>query len=50
MINSITEFIDMLSSQVNRGIYVWGGNGENLTAMNDPIAWIERREEEPENE
>lgn len=46
----INEFISILQSQVDRGIYVWGGNGEDLTAMRDPIAWIERREEDPENE
>lgn len=49
MSNSITEFIDLLSSQVDRGIYVWGGNGEVLTGMQDPAAWIERRETSAEN-
>ena len=43
-------FLDLLCDQVGKGIYVWGGNGEDLTAMSDPIAWIERREEDPENE
>ena len=50
MINTLIQFIEAMRSQVNKGIYVWGGNGEDLTAMNDPIAWIERREEDPENE
>lgn len=45
----VTEFINLLSSQVDRGIYVWGGNGEDLTAMNNPIAWIDRRETSTEN-
>lgn len=46
----LKEFLDLLYGQVDRGIYVWGGNGEDLTAMRDPIAWIERREEDPANE
>ena len=50
MISTLIQFIEAIRSQVNKGIYVWGGNGEDLTAMNDPIAWIERREEDPENE
>lgn len=48
--SELDQFIDILLSQVDRGIYVWGGNGEDLTSMNDPIAWIERREEDPANE
>lgn len=47
---TVKEFLDLLYDQVDRGIYVWGGNGEDLTAMRDPIAWIERREEDPANE
>ena len=49
MSNSITEFIDLLSLQVNRAVYVWGGNGENILQMSDPAAWIERRETSAEN-
>lgn len=45
----LSEFIALLESQVDRGIYVWGGNGEDLTAMNNPAAWIERRETSEEN-
>lgn len=45
----LSEFIALLESQVDRGIYVWGGNGEDLTAMNNPAAWIERRETSVEN-
>lgn len=48
--SELDQFIDILLSQVNKGIYVWGGNGEDLLAMSDPVAWIERREESPANE
>lgn len=41
----VNEFLNLLYSQVDRGIYVWGGNGENLDDMEKPIAWIERREQ-----
>lgn len=50
MAADISEFLNLLYSQVDRGIYVWGGNGQDLTAMPDPVAWIERREEDPANE
>ena len=50
MAADINEFLNLLYSQVDRGIYVWGGNGQDLTAMSDPVAWIERREEDPANE
>lgn len=42
---TIKEFLNLLYSQVDRGIYVWGGNGEILDDMEKPLAWIERREE-----
>lgn len=42
--SKVSEFIDLLRSQVNRGIYVWGANGENLSAMADPAAWIRKKE------
>ena len=48
--SELTDFLNLLRGQVGRGIYVWGGNGQDLNAMSDPIAWIERREEDPENE
>ena len=38
------RFLTLLSGQVDRGIYVWGGNGELLDGMNDPIGWIRRHE------
>lgn len=40
----LNEFLACLRDQVNKGIYVWGGNGENLLAMGDPFAWIKRHE------
>jgi len=40
----LKEFIDLLCDQVNKGIYVWGGNGENLLVMPNPEAWISKRE------
>ena len=49
MSNSIAGFIDLLSSQVDRAVYVWGGDGENLSDMRDPAAWIERKETSAEN-
>jgi cell wall-associated NlpC family hydrolase len=50
MSNSITKFIDLLSSQVDRGIYVWGGNGENLSEMDKPREWIARHEADAKDE
>lgn len=41
---TISEFLDLLYAQVDRGIYVWGGNGENLLCIDDPIAWIRKHE------
>lgn len=40
----IEEFEGLLKGQVNRGIYVWGGNGEDLCKMKDPEAWIRSKE------
>lgn len=40
----IQEFIDAALSQVKKGIYVWGGNGENLLCMDNPDAWIRKKE------
>jgi len=45
----IEKFEELLRSQVNRGIYVWGGNGENLCEMKDPEAWIRSKETSAEN-
>lgn len=38
------EFIRLLDTQVERGIYVWGGDGELLDDMTDPEAWIRKHE------
>ena len=46
----IEEFEKLLNEQVGRGIYVWGGNGENLCEMKDPEAWIRDKETSKENE
>lgn len=37
-------FLAAARSQINKGIYVWGGNGENLLTMSDPEAWIRKEE------
>lgn len=42
-------FLEAARSQVNKGIYVWGGNGENLLCMGDPVAWIRKRETTKKN-
>lgn len=42
--NRRDEFLAAARSQINRGIYVFGGNGENLLVMSDPVAWIKKRE------
>ena len=36
----VKDFLDLLNSQVNKAIYVWGADGEILSAMDDPIEWI----------
>ena len=41
---SVKDFLDLVCDQVGKGIYVWGGNGENLLCMDDPIAWIRKKE------
>ncbi len=46
---SVTQWIALLESEVGRGIYVWGGNGELLDGMANPEAWIERRETSTDN-
>ena len=42
--NTIDKFIEVLRTQTNRGIYVWGGNGEDLKSMDAPKDWIKRHE------
>lgn len=41
---TVSEFLNLLYGQVDRGIYVWGGNGEVLDQMKAPREWIERHE------
>lgn len=33
-------FIDAAKTQVNKGIYVWGARGQDVTSMKDPNAWF----------
>lgn len=40
----MNNFIEYLHSQVNRAIYVWGGQGQDLSAMKDPEQWIRTKE------
>lgn len=42
-------FVALLERQAGRGVYVWGGNGELLSAMADPKGWIARRETSGQN-
>ena len=44
MKNKLEEFLSLLYSQVDKGIYVWGANGEIVDDMTNPHEWIERRE------
>ena len=41
---AIYNFINYLIALVNRAIYVWGGQGEILTDMENPEAWIRAHE------
>lgn len=36
----VNDFIKLLNAQVDTAIYVWGGDGEDLCQMLDPIKWI----------
>lgn len=44
--SKLTDYISLLWSQVGKGIYVYGGNGEDLTAMTEKQrdAYMDRRE------
>lgn len=48
MINVLDTIIDLLWSQVGKGIYVYGGNGEDLTAMTEEKrdSYMRKRETE----
>ena len=41
---TVNQMLTIQYDQVDRGIYVWGGNGERLDTMRDPIEWINRHE------
>ena len=43
--SKLYDFLNLLYDQVGRGIYVWGGDGELLDTMSNPVAWIERHEQ-----
>ena len=45
----VTEYIDLQMTQVNKAIYVWSGNGQDLNAMDNPIKWIRDHETSTEN-
>lgn len=49
--SKLNDYIDLLWSQVGKGIYVYGGNGENLSAMtpDQRKEYMERRETETKN-
>lgn len=36
----VNDFIKLLDAQVDTAIYVWGGDGEDLCQMTDPVKWI----------
>ncbi|MBQ5853751.1 MAG: C40 family peptidase [Rikenellaceae bacterium] len=45
----VNDFIKLLDAQVDTAIYVWGGNGEDLCQMTDPIKWISGNEDSATN-
>lgn len=45
----VNDFIKLLDAQVDTAIYVWGGNGEDLCQMADPVKWIAGREDSATN-
>ena len=49
-VSRVPEFLELLYSQVDRGIYVWGGNGEILDDMAKPEEWIRRHEADRKDE
>lgn len=38
------RFLQTVGGQIGKGVYVWGGNGELLDGMPDPIGWIRAHE------
>lgn len=45
----VNEFIKLLDAQVDTAIYVWGGDGEDLCQMTDPVKWISTKEDSASN-
>ena len=45
----VNDFVKLLNAQVDCAIYVWGGNGEDLCQMTDPVKWISGREDSATN-
>ena len=43
------QFVQMVTDQVGKGIYVWGGNGECFDDLQDVLRFIERHEEDEMN-
>ena len=41
-------FIEYLRAQLGN-IYAWGGQGDNLSGLHDPIKWIKGQEDDAEN-
>jgi hypothetical protein len=42
--NKREKFLEAARSQVGKGIYVWGAKGQDLLAMDNPEAWIRKKE------
>ena len=48
--NSLREqFVQTVTDQVGKGVYVWGGNGEILDDLTEALALVERHETSEEN-
>lgn len=45
------KFVELAAAQVGKWCYVWGGNGQDMTAMNEEERgkWITKREKEEKN-
>ena len=49
--STLNDYIDLLWTQVGKGIYVYGGNGEDLSSMTDDqrLSYMKKRETETKN-
>lgn len=43
------DFIALVKGQAGKAIYVWGGDGEDVTAMANPTKWIKNAETSTKN-